>query len=546
MLKINDKIIILILSLMILIFIIIIKYKNYKYNIQKIEPFQNKLEDVEDVCEARKKLGIEPCISVTKGDIGKTGDKGDEGIVGPLGPIGPVGLTGLDGKNGKSIGPLEYWNEDGTIKLGEYKPADMSHIPVTNIYIPNGNRGEKGEIGVIGPIGPVGESGAVGLPGVCYKGDIGEKGERGDIGGIADDIMINTINKEKDDNGNSKNLEIWGNEFKIKSAKMELEDAKLIMGNDINFNYSHGAQGGGIYWKDAQGDDLASLYYGSANTLNVENDNGININNNIFLDKNEEDSESQDASIKSKFYNILNGDKNGLNIKPYNSKLYIDGDFETTGDIKSGGEFTANKFKSTSLESGNIISKGDITSDGDIKGKNINGTTITSDGDIKGKTITSDGDVNANKLVLSSPSKGNNNLCFGNICYDNDDFVKFGNKPPKIFRKLGNNIYSDASELHVGNQSLGDAKLYIAGGDNKKATIFLGEERRNLGKYGFSIEYDGDPNILRIYTHNNSIDGTKVFQINRNTGDTDIGGNLSVHGKIRHMGFQDWRNYQYW
>lgn len=335
MLKINDKIMILILSIIILIFIIFVFYYNYKYNIQKIEQFQDNLEDVEDVCEARKKLGLEPCISVAKGDIGKSGDKGDEGIVGPQGPIGPVGLTGADGKNGKSIGPLEYWNEDGTIKLGEYKPADMSHIPVTKIYIPNGNRGKKGEKGDIGPIGPVGESGAPGLPGVCYKGDRGEKGERGDPGGIADDIMINTINKEKDDNGNSKNLEIWGNELKIKSAKFELEDAKLIMRNDINLMYSDGAQGGGIYWKDAQGDNSASLYYGSANTLNVENDNGININDNIFLNKTEEESDTQDSSIKSKFYNILNGNKFGLNITPYNDKLYINGDLETTGDIKS-------------------------------------------------------------------------------------------------------------------------------------------------------------------------------------------------------------------
>mgnify|MGYP003966029611 CR=1 FL=1 len=335
MLKINDKIIILIISIIILIFITFVFYYNYKYNIQKIEQFQDNLEDVEDVCEARKKLGLEPCISVAKGDIGKSGDKGDEGIMGPQGPIGPIGLTGADGKNGKSIGPLEYWNEDGTIKLGEYKPADMSHIPVTKIYIPNGNRGQKGEKGVIGPIGPVGESGAPGVPGVCYKGDRGEKGERGDPGGIADDIMINTINKEKDDNGNSKNLEIWGNEFKIKSAKFELEDAKLIMRNDINLMYSDGAQGGGIYWKDAHGDNSASLYYGSANTLNVENDNGININDNIFSNKTEEESEAQDSSIKSKFYNILNGNKFGLNITPYNDKLYIIGDLETTGDIKS-------------------------------------------------------------------------------------------------------------------------------------------------------------------------------------------------------------------
>ena len=335
MLKINDKIMILILSIIILIFIIFVFYYNYKYNIQKIEQFQDNLEDVEDVCEARKKLGLEPCISVAKGDIGKSGDKGDEGIIGPRGPIGPVGLTGADGKNGKSIGPLEYWNEDGTIKLGEYKPADMSHIPVTKIYIPNGNRGKKGEKGDIGPMGPIGESGASGLPGVCYKGDRGEKGEKGDSGGIADDIMINTINKEKDDNGNSKNLEIWGNEFKIKSAKFELEDAKLIMRNDINLMYSDGAQGGGIYWKDAKGDNSASLYYGSANTLNVENDNGININDNIFLNKTEEESEAQDSSIKSKFYNILNGNKIGLNITPYNDKLYIIGDLETTGHIKS-------------------------------------------------------------------------------------------------------------------------------------------------------------------------------------------------------------------
>ena len=86
---------ILILSITILLF----------YNYMLKEHF---VENVKEICNTRKKMGLEPCLKDISGDPGPTGLGGEKGIKGSPGLKGETGNPGMDGMDAKKYGTIIF------------------------------------------------------------------------------------------------------------------------------------------------------------------------------------------------------------------------------------------------------------------------------------------------------------------------------------------------------------------------------------------------------------------------------------------------------
>jgi hypothetical protein len=86
---------ILILSITILLF----------YNYMLKEHF---VENVKEICNTRKKMGLEPCLKDISGDPGPTGLGGEKGIKGSPGLMGETGNPGMHGMDAKKYGTIIF------------------------------------------------------------------------------------------------------------------------------------------------------------------------------------------------------------------------------------------------------------------------------------------------------------------------------------------------------------------------------------------------------------------------------------------------------
>jgi len=257
----------------ILILIIILLIFNCKIK----EKYVNKIKKV---CNARRKLNLEPCIQNIIGDDGINGTVGIQGDKGLKGDMGESGYSGKNGKNYTKIGIINFYDDKSNKKLYEsknldndieknsvtnvkilkgYKGETANMIPINfmdkksnsiikshnlenleiepiNVFIEKGDKGPNGKIAncffkLRGPDGEIGEEGVKGDKGL--NGDKGYKGKRGDTG--------NTIKNPSFDNITTTNICITHdnniNVLPISLPGKELTDTnKCINGEGDNSN----------------------------------------------------------------------------------------------------------------------------------------------------------------------------------------------------------------------------------------------------------------------------------------------------------------------
>tara|TARA_B100000795_G_C22806053_1_gene444964 strand:+ start:454 stop:1236 length:783 start_codon:yes stop_codon:yes gene_type:complete len=202
------------------------------------------VENVKEICEARKKLGLEPCSSLINDNVGNIGDKGERGASGLIGNIGDTGEIGNNGIDGNNISPYIFLDYENNIVGSYYPPDDSSNslnLPTTYLQIPKGKKGESGIIGIRGKKGIHGEDGIDGKVGISKtriygkhgnrgkKGSDGLRGPDGDNYNCESDINISTINGNilqdtdehciKSSNKNEE-LNIYGTELNIKNRNV--------------------------------------------------------------------------------------------------------------------------------------------------------------------------------------------------------------------------------------------------------------------------------------------------------------------------------------
>tara|TARA_Y100000389_G_scaffold200752_1_gene241875 strand:+ start:5097 stop:6968 length:1872 start_codon:yes stop_codon:yes gene_type:complete len=124
----------------ILIIIIIILIYNCKIK----EKYVNKIKDI---CPARIKLGLEPCIKNIRGEDGIKGRIGRDGNRGLKGVIGNMGYSGKSGKNYTKIGTFKFYDDKYNNILHESKNLDndIAKNSITKVKILRGNKGDNAD-----------------------------------------------------------------------------------------------------------------------------------------------------------------------------------------------------------------------------------------------------------------------------------------------------------------------------------------------------------------------------------------------------------------
>jgi hypothetical protein len=236
----NIYIYILLIILIIYISIIFILYRKIIIN-KELFVSNNELNDVNDICEVRKKLG-DKCINMKKGI---KGDRGIIGYTGSKGQKGKKGCKGDDGKNG-----LDGIGIDNIMFVYESE-ATKTQLDYPNRFIvpiPKGKTGPQGKKGDDGKKGPRGINGIDGADvGCCLeslKGIDGPEGESGPMGVKGYDgcaLIHESFNKINNSSGNpltisGGNLNIYA---KINSTNNYVNFNKLIIEPknyyDLNF-----------------------------------------------------------------------------------------------------------------------------------------------------------------------------------------------------------------------------------------------------------------------------------------------------------------------
>tara|TARA_B100000795_G_C22806053_1_gene444966 strand:+ start:2221 stop:3435 length:1215 start_codon:yes stop_codon:yes gene_type:complete len=231
---------ILLIILIIYISLIFILYKKILIN-KELFTSNNQLNDVNDICEVRKKLG-DKCINMKKGI---KGEKGIIGYTGSKGQKGKKGCKGDDGKNGLDgigLDNIMFVYESETTKTKLDYPNRFI------VPIPKGKSGPQGKQGDDGKKGPRGINGIDGADvGCCLeslKGIDGPEGETGPIGVKGYDgcaLIHESFNKINNRSGNpltisGGNLNIYA---KINSVNNNVHFNKLIIEPknyyDLNF-----------------------------------------------------------------------------------------------------------------------------------------------------------------------------------------------------------------------------------------------------------------------------------------------------------------------
>tara|TARA_B000000477_G_scaffold124522_1_gene132424 strand:+ start:3722 stop:4945 length:1224 start_codon:yes stop_codon:yes gene_type:complete len=236
----NIYIYILLIILIIYISIIFILYRKIIIN-KELFVSNYELNDVNDICEVRKKLG-DKCINMKKGI---KGDRGIIGYTGSKGQKGKKGCKGDDGKNG-----LDGIGIDNIMFVYESE-ATKTQLDYPNRFIvpiPKGKTGIQGKKGDDGKKGPKGINGIDGADvGCCLeslKGIDGPEGEPGPMGVKGYDgcaLIHESFNKINNSSGNpltisGGNLNIYA---KINSTNNYVNFNKLIIEPknyyDLNF-----------------------------------------------------------------------------------------------------------------------------------------------------------------------------------------------------------------------------------------------------------------------------------------------------------------------
>lgn len=248
----NNKLLSTIFIILFITLLLLIYYIFYNTIMYK-ELFE--VENVKEICEARRKLGLEPCSSLINDNVGNIGDKGQRGKRGLVGDIGDTGEIGNNGIDGDNIPPYIFLDYENNI-VGSYYPPDGSNalnLPTKYLQIPKGKKGEVGIIGINGKKGIQGDDGINGKAGISKtriygkqgnqgkKGPDGPRGPDGDNYNCKNDINISSINGNilqdtgehciKSSNKNEE-LNIYGTELNIKNRNVTFKNNNYF--KDVN------------------------------------------------------------------------------------------------------------------------------------------------------------------------------------------------------------------------------------------------------------------------------------------------------------------------